>query len=132
MNQFLNVMYKTALSSVTISIALALLATAFGSESISIENQCLRVVLRDDLNGFSSIVDKQTGRNYAANTPESLYKLHIGTTLQSAVEINSLTSKTASFNQDGNKLELRYIHEGDIELEVICRASLGADSNKIY
>ncbi len=46
-------------------------------DSLAVESSRLRLVLRDDLKGIAHLIDKQTGRDYAADTnrPLGLYAL---------------------------------------------------------
>jgi len=99
----------------------------------SIESARLRVELRDDLNGFTAITNKQSGRNFAAADakPAGLYRLHLGRKPGTAGEITSLHADRRSSRTLAHGFELRFEHAGSAPLKVILRAMVGADGSSI-
>lgn len=98
-----------------------------------VETSRLRVELRGDLNGFTAISDKQTGRNYASTDfhPFGLYCLHVEHNPGSATDITSVDAVRRSVTQVPNGLELQFEHIGRTPLQVTLRAVVVADGGAL-
>ena len=94
-----------------------------------IENNSAYIELRKDLNGFNSLIDKKTGRNYASGLDSCIYIIRFGNNYkESSVITSAMASKRKAVKtEDG--LELQYWHQGDIPVNVICKLSFNEDSS---
>lgn len=109
------------------TLLLAPVAASVAFSAPVIESQRLRVELREDLNGFSAITDRQTGRNYAAKPkkPQGLYQLRLGSKPGSVANITSLDATRRKSQAIANGFEFHFEHTGKTPLTVICRATAG-------
>ena len=98
-----------------------------------VETARLRVELRDDLNGFIAITDKQTGRNYASAETNALglYRLHVEQTPVLGSDITSLDAMRRNVTKLPNGLELQFEHGERVPLKVVLRATIAADGAAI-
>jgi len=101
----------------------ALAAGAFAASGPTVESRDLRVSLRPDLNGLAAVVDKRTGRNYAADAAPTpgLYRILVGREPRGAKAFTSLAATSRRVEAGKWGLELRFAH-GD-SLDVVCRVA---------
>ena len=103
------------------------------AESPSLHSSRLDVVLDESLDGFQKIRDRTTGRDFAkpdAN-PLGLYRLTLGGGKQKTIRLTSLDATKHSCEPTPNGLLLRFLHEGETPLEVLCRATATEKSPEI-
>lgn len=125
-----NLMKHTASKIILFLGGLGLFATVWAGPVV--ETARLRVELRDDLNGFVAITDKQTGRNYAAAEakPGGLYRLQIGRE-ETDSAITSVEAGQRSVIKLSNGVALQFEHTGRTPLKVTLRAEVAADGNAL-
>ena len=99
------------------------------AENPVIENNAIYVKFRSDLNGFTAIIDKKTGRNYASGLDTTLYRLRFANNYKDTSLITSNMASRHSFTRVKNGLELQYWHEGKIPFIVVCKITFGNDSS---
>ena len=95
-------------------------AVAFGAGGPVVESRDLRVALRPDLDGVATIVDKRTGRNYAAPVGPALglYRILLGRDPGKARTLSSRDAAARSVESVPDGLTLRFTHD---KLTVVCR-----------
>ncbi len=114
-------------------IAPCLAATAHTAEGPAVESQRLRLVMREDLSGLASVVDRCTGREYvvATDPPVGLYRLAIGRSAGRARALTALDASRRWCKPLDNGLELHFEHADDTRLEVVCRVTAAVDDPMI-
>ncbi len=100
-----------------------------GEPGPAVSSGRLEVVFRSDLNGLERIVDRATGRDYASNAqePAGLYRVVLGGGRQRTVLLSSLDAAKRTAQRTAEGYRLRFVHQGDVPLEVICTVSGGPD-----
>jgi hypothetical protein len=94
-----------------------------------IENTSVYVELRKDLNGFKEITDKKTGRNYASGLDSCIYMLSFGNNYKGTIKVNSAMATKRSSIKVKDGIELHYVHDGDLPLNVVCKISFEEGSS---
>lgn len=104
-------------------------ATARAADGPVIESQRLRLVMREDLSGPASVVDRRTGRDYvaAADQPVALYRLTVGRSAGQARTITSVEASRRWCKPVDDGLELHFTHTDPDRLEVVCRVTARSD-----
>ncbi|MGD8749983.1 MAG: DUF6259 domain-containing protein [Anaerolineales bacterium] len=101
----------------------------------SLDNKQLSIKL-GDLGGFVSLVNKQSGREFVADSSQPLYELALFSEDQGVVEISSLEaellSTESSSTLESKKLSLSYHHHDSLDLNVTCTVELKTDSFLSY
>ncbi len=107
-------------------------AVSPGAAPPGLRCQRLEIVLREDLNGLASIVDRTTGRQYAAgpDAPVGLYQLRLGSEPKQAQKLNSTDAVGRECRPIPGGLELHFSHKNP-DLEVRCRVLADAAGPKI-
>lgn len=105
------------------------IALAAPQDGPGVESRDLRMVLRADLNGVAQLIDKASGRDYAAalTSPPGLYRLSIGRKPHSAVKLSSSQASKHRHTKRDDGLELRFEHNGELPLVVTCRIAASPD-----
>ena len=100
---------------------------------LSVESRDLRMVLRADLSGVEKLVDKATGRDYAADPeqPPGIYRLLIGRKPASAAKVSSGQASKCHSTRNAGGLELRFEHDDPMPIEVTCRIEASPDVDGI-
>jgi hypothetical protein len=108
-------------------------ATARAADAPAIESQQLRLVMREDLCGLASVVDRRTGREYVATGPPAtaLYRLTIGRAVGDAWTATSADASRRWCKPVDDGLELHYEHTEKIRLNVVCRVTATSDDPMI-
>ncbi len=106
---------------------------AAADEGRLLRSSRLEVVLDESLNGFQTIRDRSTGRDYAegAASPLGLYRLTLGGGKQKTIQLTSLEATARKCQRTEEGLQLHFVHGGEAPLEVFCRATAGEDSSEI-
>jgi hypothetical protein len=87
------------------------------------ENNSVYIELRKDLNGFKEIIDKKTRRNYASELDSCIYSLNFGNNYKDSIRITSSTASKRECIKVKDGLELHFVHDGGIPLNVVCKIS---------
>ncbi|NQT54521.1 hypothetical protein HQ576_20870 [bacterium] len=99
------------------------LASVAHAAAPTLESARLKVTFRDDLAGIASVVDKATGRDYAAQPekPIGLYRIIVGGRPWKTVVLHTPDAARRRVVTHDGGLDLVYDHEGDFPLTVTCR-----------
>jgi uncharacterized protein DUF6259 len=99
----------------------------------SLQSSRLDVVLDESLDGFQAIRDRTTDRDFVQpdTKPLGLYRLTLGGGKQKTIHLTSLDATERSCKRTPSGLQLRFVHEGETPLEVLCRATTSEGSPDI-
>ena len=94
-----------------------------------VESQRLRLVMRADLNGPAELVDRQTGRDYAADVdrPQGLYRITLGEGGKDRVTLSSVEASKRGVAKTVGGVELQFEHKAPHPVVVTCRVTASAN-----
>ncbi len=102
-------------------------------DQLVIESSRLKLVLRDDLRGFAHLIDKRSGRDYAADTRRAfgLYTLHFGKSMERSTRstLSMVAAKEVSRTEQG--VRVRFEQKGTHPALVDCLLSASAERPEI-
>ncbi len=104
---------------------------SFPSQKAVIENSNISLQFDDQLIGINSLIDKNTGRQYAPGTASPVYLLGFGKSYDSLKVISSGDADVSSFQCKENGIELVYRHDS-MNLRVICKVSAAEDDSLLH
>lgn len=108
-------------------------ANDVAAESPTLSSSRLDIVLAESLDGFQTLRDRSTNRDYALPDakPLGLYRLTLGGGKLKTVHLTSLDAAERSWERTNDGLLLHFNHQGETPLEVTCRATTTTDSPEI-
>ena len=100
----------------------------------TVESRYVKLVLREDLRGLAHLIDKRTGRDYAASADRSLglYTLHFGNGPERGKRTTAGTVVSKDVKRIDDGLELEFEHKGTYPARVVCRIRAEPDKPMIH
>ena len=122
------------LKPILVLISCLSIANAAAAEPPSLQSARLDVVLNKSLDGFQVVRDRSTGRDFASPDakPLGLYRLTLGGGKQKTIRLTSLEAVERVCSPTSNGLQLRFRHDGEVPLEVVCQATATEKSPGIH
>lgn len=115
-------------------VSLVLTAAQADAEEVPLlRSSRLDVVLDESLDGFESIRDRLSGREYAqrAAKPLGLYRLTLGGGKQKTIRLTSMEAIERTCHPVADGLQVRFVHGGETPLEILCHVTASVDSPEI-